>query len=239
MLEVDKNTFQAEVLEAEGYVFVDFFGDGCVPCQALMPFVHSMADQYGDKLKFTSLNTTKARRLAIGQKILGLPVMAIYKDGEKVEELSADKVFVFTVALKDGFNIITAQAGEVQDTMTLEKVEKEPEIYVLPEVNERAEGVANWFQTVGDMDLKAPMEFPEGRYSIKDTMEELAKNPEAMEIASKAVKLMANMIVSPGEGMWDMMKSMSFERLSEMAGDLAPEGFVESVNAKLIQIKKA
>ena len=67
MLEVDKNTFQAEVLEAEGYVFVDFFGDGCVPCQALMPFVHSMADQYGDKLKFTSLNTTKARRLAIGQ----------------------------------------------------------------------------------------------------------------------------------------------------------------------------
>ena len=149
------------------------------------------------------------------------------------------KCLYFTVALKDGFNIITAQAGEVQDTMTLEKVEKEPEIYVLPEVNERAEGVANWFQTVGDMDLKAPMEFPEGRYSIKDTMEELAKNPEAMEIASKAVKLMANMIVSPGEGMWDMMKSMSFERLSEMAGDLAPEGFVESVNAKLIQIKKA
>ena len=90
MLEVDKNTFQAEVLEAEGYVFVDFFGDGCVPCQALMPFVHSMADQYGDKLKFTSLNTTKARRLAIGQKILGLPVMAIYKDGEKVEELVKD-----------------------------------------------------------------------------------------------------------------------------------------------------
>ena len=167
------------------------------------------------------------------------PSVILFLNGEKVEELSADKVFVFTVALKDGFNIITAQAGEVQDTMTLEKVEKEPEIYVLPEVNERAEGVANWFQTVGDMDLKAPMEFPEGRYSIKDTMEELAKNPEAMEIASKAVKLMANMIVSPGEGMWDMMKSMSFERLSEMAGDLAPEGFVESVNAKLIQIKKA
>ena len=47
MLEVDKNTFQAEVLEAEGYVFVDFFGDGCVPCQALMPFVHSMADRQG------------------------------------------------------------------------------------------------------------------------------------------------------------------------------------------------
>lgn len=87
MLEVDKNTFKTEVLEGEGYIFVDFFGDGCVPCQALMPFVHEMADKYHENLKFTSLNTTKARRLAIGQKILGLPVMAIYKGGEKVEEL--------------------------------------------------------------------------------------------------------------------------------------------------------
>ena len=90
MLEVDKKTFEPEVLQAEGYVFVDFFGDGCVPCQALMPFVHSLADQYEGKLKFCQLNTTKARRLAIGQKILGLPVMAIYKDGEKVEELVKD-----------------------------------------------------------------------------------------------------------------------------------------------------
>ena len=91
MLEVDKNTFEEEVLKADGYVFGDYFGDGGVPCQALMPFVHSLADKYGDKLKFTQLNTTKARRLAISQKILGLPVMAIYKNGEKVEELVKDQ----------------------------------------------------------------------------------------------------------------------------------------------------
>lgn len=90
MLDLDKTTFQPEVLEAEGYVFVDFYGDGCVPCQALMPFVHEMAEKYGDKLKFTALNTTKARRVAIGQKVLGLPVMAIYKDGEKIEEVVKD-----------------------------------------------------------------------------------------------------------------------------------------------------
>ena len=90
MLEVDKTNFEAEVLQADGYVLVDFFGDGCVPCQALMPHVHDMAEVYGDKIKFTSLNTTKARSLAIGQKIMGLPVIAIYKDGEKVEELVKD-----------------------------------------------------------------------------------------------------------------------------------------------------
>ena len=86
MLDVDKHTFEEEVLKAEGYVFVDFYGDGCVPCQALMPKVHEFADTYGDKLKFTSLNTTKARRVAISQQVLGLPVIAIYKDGAKIAE---------------------------------------------------------------------------------------------------------------------------------------------------------
>lgn len=87
MLVVDKETFESEVLNAEGYVLVDFFGDGCAPCEALMPHVMALSEKYGDKLKFTKLNTSKARRLAIGQKILGLPVIAVYKDGEKVEEL--------------------------------------------------------------------------------------------------------------------------------------------------------
>ena len=90
MLEANKDNFEAEVLQATGKVLVDYYGDGCVPCEALMPFVLSMADKYGDKLKFVKLNTTKARRLAIGQKILGLPVIAIYENGAKLEELVKD-----------------------------------------------------------------------------------------------------------------------------------------------------
>jgi len=86
MIDLTKDTFQAEVLEAEGIVLVDFYGDGCVPCQALMPHIHAMEETYGKNFKFTSLNTTKARRLAIGQKILGLPVIALYKGGEKIAE---------------------------------------------------------------------------------------------------------------------------------------------------------
>ena len=70
MLDLTKENFEAEVLKAEGKVFVDFYGDGCVPCQALMPHVHELAEQYGDKIKFCALNTTKARRLAISQKVL-------------------------------------------------------------------------------------------------------------------------------------------------------------------------
>ena len=90
MLEVDKNTFEAEVLQAPGKVVVDFYGDGCVPCAALMPHVHEFAEKYGATLKFFALNTTKARRLAISQKILGLPVIAVYENGEMIDSCVKD-----------------------------------------------------------------------------------------------------------------------------------------------------
>ncbi|MCD7918235.1 MAG: glycoside hydrolase family 2 protein, partial [Clostridiales bacterium] len=165
------------------------------------------------------------------------PEVALYLNGELLEKQEGYRVFSFTVALKDGFNVLVAEAGDVKDSMTLEKVEQEPEIYVLPEVNERAEGVANWFKQVGDMDLKAPMEFPEGYYSIKDTMEEIANNEEAMALTAKAIKLATNFDVAPGVGMWGMMKSMSPESMAGMMPNV-PDGFMESLNAQLIKIKK-
>ena len=87
MLELTKETFENEVLNADGIVIVDFYGDGCAPCEALRPHVDELAEKYAAMFKFTALNTTKARRLAISQKVLGLPVIAAYKDGEKIREL--------------------------------------------------------------------------------------------------------------------------------------------------------
>ena len=87
MLEVDKKTFEPEVLQSEETVLVDFYGDGCVPCAALMPHVHELADKYAGQMKFCAMNPSKARRVAIGQQVLGLPTVAIYKGGEKVEEV--------------------------------------------------------------------------------------------------------------------------------------------------------
>lgn len=88
MLVLDKNTFGTEVLEAEGLVLVDYFGDGCVPCEALMPDVLALAEAYEGKMKFTKLNTSKARRLAISQKVFGLPTISLYRDGAKIGELT-------------------------------------------------------------------------------------------------------------------------------------------------------
>lgn len=90
MLELDKDTFEGEVLKAEGRVLVDFYGDGCVPCAALMPHVHAFSEKYGEGMKFCAINTSKARRLAISQKVLGLPVIAVYENGEMIASCVKD-----------------------------------------------------------------------------------------------------------------------------------------------------
>ena len=163
--------------------------------------------------------------------------VVLYVNGKEVGQQTAHRVFKFNAALNEGFNTIVAVAGDVKDSITLEKVAEEPGYYTLPEFNERQEGVANWFKQVGSMDLTAPMEFPEGYYSVKDTMEDLAKNEEALALAAKAVKLATNFDIKPGVGMWDMMKKMTPEAMSNMISGM-PEGFIESLNAQLIKVKK-
>jgi thioredoxin 1 len=98
MLELTKENFEAEVLQATGKVFVDYYGDGCVPCAALMPHVHEFAEKYADSgIKFCALNTTKARRLAIKMGIMGLPVMAIYENGEKIASVVKEEATVESI----------------------------------------------------------------------------------------------------------------------------------------------
>lgn len=168
------------------------------------------------------------------------PAVTLYVNGKKQgEKTPVDKICIFTVSLADGMNFIVAAAGNVKDSTTLEKVEKEPAIYVLPEYSDRMDGVDNWFKLAGDLDLEAPMEFPDGKYNIKYTMEQLSRCREAFDIAKEAVFLATNFKLSVGEGMWDMIKAMSFESMTALSGDSMPKGFLESVNAKLTKIDVA
>ncbi|WP_350343496.1 thioredoxin family protein [Proteinivorax tanatarense] len=90
MLEFDKKNFEEEVLNADGYVLVDYWSPKCEPCMELMPQVTELAEKYGEQIKFGKLNIVENRRLAISQKVLGLPTIILYKGGEKVWELSKD-----------------------------------------------------------------------------------------------------------------------------------------------------
>lgn len=89
MIVLDKDNFETEVLNASGLVLVDYWNDGCEPCKALMPDVEALSSVYTD-VKFCKLDTTKARRLAISQRIMGLPNISLYKNGEKIDEVTKE-----------------------------------------------------------------------------------------------------------------------------------------------------
>ena len=124
------------------------------------------------------------------------PEVSLYVNGELYQTLKCDKVFLFEqVPLFDGFTCLTACAGECSDTMTLEKVETKPEIYTLPaeEDEDDMEGAANWFDEAAAVDANAAMEFPEGFFSIKDTVKEVLDQEDAAAVLAGALYAMTGM----------------------------------------------
>ena len=92
MIELNKDNFAEEVLEAEGIVFVDFWSEKCEPCMALMPEVVAFAEKNAGRAKFCKLDTAGNKRLAMAQKVMGLPTLVFYKDGEKVYSFDKDAI---------------------------------------------------------------------------------------------------------------------------------------------------
>ncbi|MGM0239725.1 thioredoxin TrxA [Enterococcus sp. AZ103] len=93
MIELTVDNFENEVINKD-LVLVDWWGESCENCLAMMPAIENLANEYGEKIPFTKFNTSqkKVRRFCIQHKVLGLPVVSIYKNGEKVDEVAKDDV---------------------------------------------------------------------------------------------------------------------------------------------------
>jgi thioredoxin 1 len=92
MIELTRENFEAEITGGSGLAMVDFWSPKCEPCMALLPDVEALAVKYGGKLKFAKVNAIANRRLAISQKVLGLPTILFYREGQRVAELTGDDV---------------------------------------------------------------------------------------------------------------------------------------------------
>ena len=88
MIEVTKDTYEAEVLQSTMPVVVDFWGPKCGPCLALLPSVEELAKEYEGKVKFCKLNVAENRRQVISLKVMGVPTFLFYKGGEVQDRLT-------------------------------------------------------------------------------------------------------------------------------------------------------
>lgn len=78
----DQN-FKAEV--QEGFSLVDFWAPWCGPCRMVGPIIEQLADEYGDKVKVGKLNVDENQQTAMGYRVMSIPTVILFKDGEPVE----------------------------------------------------------------------------------------------------------------------------------------------------------
>lgn len=97
MLVIDKDNFEAEVVNSDLPVIVDFWGPQCAPCLALMPEIEKLSGEYDGKIKIGKLNSAENRRFCMSMKVMGLPTFLFYKNGECLERLSGDEVTMDSV----------------------------------------------------------------------------------------------------------------------------------------------
>jgi thioredoxin 1 len=80
--EVNDSNFQAEVIESETPVLVDFWAPWCGPCRMVAPVLEEIAQEKGDALKIVKLNTDENQQTAIAYEVLSIPTLILFKNGQ-------------------------------------------------------------------------------------------------------------------------------------------------------------
>lgn len=83
MTEVTADNFAQEVLQEEKTVLVDFWAGWCGPCKMLAPIVEQIAEGHPD-VKVCKVNIDEAPSLATDYKIMSIPTLLLFKNGQKV-----------------------------------------------------------------------------------------------------------------------------------------------------------
>ncbi|MCK9539661.1 thioredoxin TrxA [Dokdonella sp.] len=81
---VTDEQFEAEVLQSEGPVLVDFWAEWCGPCKAIAPMIDDLAATYQGRLKVAKINIDHNQKTPRNYNIRGIPTLMIFKGG-KVE----------------------------------------------------------------------------------------------------------------------------------------------------------
>ena len=85
---ISDTSFEADVLQADKPVLVDYWAEWCGPCKMIAPILDEVSTTYAGKLQVTKMNVDENREIPAKFGIRGIPTLMLFKNGE----LAATKV---------------------------------------------------------------------------------------------------------------------------------------------------
>ena len=89
--DVTDASFEADVLQSEKPIMVDFWAEWCGPCRAVSPILDKIAEEHADKLDIVKLNVDDNPETAMKYGITSIPAMKVFQNGEVVKTVIGAK----------------------------------------------------------------------------------------------------------------------------------------------------
>ena len=86
-VELTTQNFEAEVLNSERPVVVDFWAAWCAPCRMIAPIVEEVANSYAGRVKVGKLNVDEHSEVAARFNVRGIPTLLVFADGQVREQM--------------------------------------------------------------------------------------------------------------------------------------------------------
>jgi len=77
-----------ELLAQNSKILIDYYADWCAPCKKMAPYLAKLKEDYKGRVKVHRLNVDHAKALTKEMNIEGIPIVAIYKDGEEIQRVA-------------------------------------------------------------------------------------------------------------------------------------------------------
>jgi thioredoxin 1 len=84
-IKITSENFEAEVLNCEKTVLLDFWASWCGPCKMVSPIIDQIADEHSE-IKVGKVNVDEEQALAAEFKVMSIPSIFVLKDGKIVNQ---------------------------------------------------------------------------------------------------------------------------------------------------------